>query len=44
MGRELDELGEYDTEFIDNISKFVDILHLMSDYLLFQDVKSGKCI
>ena len=25
MGTELDELGEFDAEFVDNISKFVNI-------------------
>lgn len=35
MGTELDELGEFDAEFIDNISKFVNIEYASIKYAQF---------
>ena len=32
MGTELDELGEFDAEFVDNISKFVNIKYTSIKY------------
>lgn len=36
MGTELDELGEFDAEFIDNISKFVNIEYTSIKYAQFK--------
>lgn len=33
MGIEFDELGEFDVEFIDNISKFVNIEYISIKYV-----------